>query len=193
VPQIIDQYVDVQVPQPVHVEVPVDVPVEQIIERRVERIVQVPKYVDVPVEVPVEQIEHVRREVPVPVPRAVPVYMESVREVPVQQMPSMPMMPPMPPLGHGLDHFGINPLMTPAATLPGTLGAASHVGMETGLLHNVEGLLNQPLLPHVAGHQFGFAGAPPMPPPAFGLSSSYGAPVTYGTSYAAATSQAPGQ
>ena len=63
VPQIIDQYVDVQVPQPVHVEVPVDVPVDQIIERQVPRTVQVPKFVDVPVEVPVEHIEHVRREV----------------------------------------------------------------------------------------------------------------------------------
>merc|ERR1719240_175090 len=94
-------------------------------------------------------------------------------------MPSMPMMPPMPPLGHGLDHFGINPLMTPAATLPSTLGQASHFGMETGLLHNVEDLLNQPLLPHVAGHQFGFAGVSPY--------GSVGAPVTYGAaSYAAA-------
>jgi len=183
VPQIIDQYVDVQVPQPVHVEVPVDVPVEQIIERRVERIVQVPKYVDVPVEVPVEQIEHVRREIPVPVPRAVPVYVESTREVPVQPMPAlppMPMMPPMPPLGHGLDSFGINPLMTPAATLPGTLGHASHLGMETGLLHNVEGLLNQPLLPHVQGHQFGFSAGFGASPYGLSTSSFQGAPVTYG-------------
>jgi len=101
----------------------------------------------------------------------------------------MPQMPTMPPLGHGLDHFGVNPLMTPAATLPGTLGGASHIGMETGLLHNVEGLLNQPLLPHVAGHQFGFAGSP------FGMGSmgglpTYGAPMTYGASYAAPTTAA---
>lgn len=33
-----------------------------------------------------------------------------------------------------------NPLMTPAATLPTTLGAASHIGMQTGLFYNVEGL-----------------------------------------------------
>jgi len=65
VPQIIDKYVDVQVPQPGHVKVPVAVPVEVVVERRVERMVEVPKFVDVAqVEVQVEQIEHDRRDVP---------------------------------------------------------------------------------------------------------------------------------
>lgn len=111
-----------------------------------------------------------------PVPRPVYTHVEQVREVPVPTMPAMQMMPS---------------LMTPAATLPGTFGATSHLGMQTGLLHNLEGMLQTPLLGNVPGHQYGAFAAGYAPTTTYGGYGSYGNTVAYGNTIAPATSQSP--